>query len=320
MRLRLTTPLLLILLSVAAFGQESIPIPATELSKRVPMTTIFYSNIPDSAKTPDFLFARYNDTFSAEGRDKAGKPWRVILDPTIRGLWRADRDGHQTYYFAGDTGGVGMAPLTWILVLSFDEHGRPVPFYFRTQLEEYDERGLRDYLNLDGTGPVLLQQDWVLKEFTPDGVRSGYFITSVYEQRGYYWYRADGQHGTKVFPIFQSFEPPYKRAQEITDTASLKHWASDYGNDPKMGLRTHIVSVDRKGIHFGPELKCVMEEWEIFVRDTASGREIANDDSKPQELLAELARIHAPVVLTGLKEWPEDNSCEASVIWVTEIQ
>jgi hypothetical protein len=69
-----------------------------------------------------------------------------------------------------------------------------------TSRAAYDSKGISDLLNLDGTGPQLLQQSW---EETHPGERSGYYITMLYQQRGLYWYRADGRHGSRSFPLFE---------------------------------------------------------------------------------------------------------------------
>ena len=101
------------------------------------------------------MFAKEADlSLVARGRDKTGKAWRAILPPALRGLWMTVQDGSRTYYFAGYTGAAGMAPDTWILALSFDDRGRPVPFYVSTR-SAYDARGIKDLLNLDTDGPVL---------------------------------------------------------------------------------------------------------------------------------------------------------------------
>ena len=93
------------------------------------MTTFPSEFFGETVQTPD-VTGEWNSAPVITGTDKAGKLWRVTLDPAIRGLWRTEVDGVKTYYFAGYTGGAGMAPSTWILGLSFDYEGRPVPFFW----------------------------------------------------------------------------------------------------------------------------------------------------------------------------------------------
>ena len=170
------------------------------------MKAVFYqpADFDPPFRTPDFAVTR-DEYYSilVRGHDKSGKQWQVMLPPPTHGLWETDTtNGTRTYYFAGYTGGAGMSPGSWLLVLSFDERGRPVPFYIRGYAV-YDRTGISDILNLDGTGPELVQQNWVETQWMPD-TRSGYYITTLYQQKGAFWYRADGQHGTRTFPLYES--------------------------------------------------------------------------------------------------------------------
>ena len=80
---------------------------------------------------------------------------------------------------------------------------KTVPFYIVGRAA-YNSQGIGDVLNLDGTGPELLQQDWVETNWMPDA-RSGYYVTTLYQQRGLYWYRADGRHGERTFPLYEKW-------------------------------------------------------------------------------------------------------------------
>jgi hypothetical protein len=196
---------LLLLIAVTAFSLETRVIPASDLKKRVLMAAVFYerASFNPPVRTSDFLVTELEDGSKlARGRDKSGKTWRAVLPAATRGLWKTDVNGTRTYYFAGYTGGAGMAPDTWILALSFDEQGKPVPFCVTTSHADYDRKGIADILNLDGTGPELLQQNWGGPNWMP-GERSGYYITTLYQQRGLYWYRTDGHHGTRTFPLYE---------------------------------------------------------------------------------------------------------------------
>jgi hypothetical protein len=175
----------MLLIAATAFSLETQVIPASDLQKRVPMTRVFYER--DSINTPirtaDFLVPEIEDgSRLARGRDKSGKPWRAVLPASTDGLWRTTVNGTRTYYFAGRNGGAGMVPPTWIVVLSFDEQGRPIPFCVM-RYAVYDSKGISDVLNLDGTGPELLQQDWAE---TNRNERSDYYIITLYQQRGVY--------------------------------------------------------------------------------------------------------------------------------------
>jgi hypothetical protein len=235
---------LLLLIAVAAFSLETRVIPASDLQKRVPMTTVFYepTAFNKRVRTPDFLVTMLDDGSKlARGRDKSGKPWRAMLPAATHGLWKAEANGTRTYYFAGYTGGAGMAPTTWILALSFDEQAKPVPFYV-PGYAAYDRKGIIDLLNLDGTGPELLQQNW---EETMPGERSGFYITTLYQQRGIYWYRIDGQHGTRTFPLYEKWTHLPNKQPQLVAAPELSSWLTDYGNDPRSGIRSRILRIDK---------------------------------------------------------------------------
>jgi hypothetical protein len=192
---------LTLLTAVTAFSLETQVIPASDLQKRVPMTTVFFERVSFNPPvgTPDFLVTELEDGSKlARGRDKSEKPWRAVLPATTDGLWKTDVNATRTYYFAGRTGGAGLAPTTWVLALSFDEQARPVPFYV-VGFATYDRKGITDILNLDGTGPELLQQNREETNWMADA-RSGYYITTLHQRRGIYWYRVDGQHGATHSP------------------------------------------------------------------------------------------------------------------------
>ncbi|MGA2601981.1 MAG: hypothetical protein ABSH09_33875, partial [Bryobacteraceae bacterium] len=187
-----------LIVATCGFFLETKLLAPEELKKRVSMVSIAtFPDYPIARRTADFLLGSggKDGLFWLRGRDQLGRRWRVILNDAVRRAWSSDVNGSRTYYFAGYTGATGSAPETWILALSFDEHHSPVPFFVTTH-GGYDKQGIEDVLNLDGTGPQLLQQDyWGNISDDP-----GYYVTTLYEQRGCYWYRSDGLHGSHTFP------------------------------------------------------------------------------------------------------------------------
>jgi hypothetical protein len=223
-------------------------------------------------------------------------------------LWETNSNGRRTYYFAGYTGGAGMAPPTWLLILSFDERGRPVPFYVVGRAQ-YDSRGIDDVLNLDGTGPELLQQDWVETNWMPDSP-SGYYITTLYQQRGLYWYRTDGKHGESLFPLYEKWAIIPNTKPELVTGPTLPQVAlADYGNDLRGGVQARVRSPDGRQIRVGSELGCKLDSVELVVRDSRAGREITID---PRDLSADF-----PATFTGVRRWPNSDLCSASIMWAT---
>lgn len=302
---------------VGALETKIIPLSGRQLRAR--MTTIFYEREPltPAIQTRDFLITE-NDgaTKLVSGRDKSGKRWTLLLPSATHGLWEISRGAGRVYYFAGYTGGAGMAPGTWIVVLSFNKQDRPNPFYLNTY-NGFDQEGITDLLDLDERGPELLQQDWVETNRAPD-TRSGYFITAAYLEQGDYWYRADGRHGSNVFPAFEKWALlPNSGPQRVAASESLAKLTSDYGNDPRAGADARIVGLDDHGIHT-EHLDCELQSINVIVNDSQRGREIevghfyAGD---PGKLLPEVAHRRARIIFTGLRRWPDNRTCDATTAW-----
>jgi hypothetical protein len=150
--------------------------------------------------------------------------------------------------------------------------------------------------------------------------RSGYYITTLYQQRGIYWYRTDGPHGTRTFPLYEKWAGLPNTQPQLVDAPELSSWLSDYGNDPRSGIRSRILSVDKHGIHAGPELDCELESIGLVVEDSNTGRRIELGRlyaSSPGELPA-IARARVPVTFTGVNRWPRTKLCSASALWATK--
>jgi hypothetical protein len=309
--LRIALIPLLLLIVIAAFSLDTQVIPESDLLKRFPMTTVFYqgSALTRPVRTADFTVNGAQDgSFLARGRDKSGKRWRAVLSPATRGLWESNLNGRRTYFFAGYTGGAGMAPGTWLLILSFDEQGRPVPFYVVGRAS-YDSKGIGDILDLDGAGPELLQQDWLETNWMPDA-RSGYYITTLYRQQGRYWYRADGRHGERSFPLYEKWAIlPDTRPQLVTGPAIPQGLLADYGNDPQAGVHARVQSPDGRRLEVGSPLGCKLDSVAMVVQDTRDGREMTTNPSiLPADFQA---------TFTGLHRWPNSDLCSASIMWAT---
>lgn len=318
----IATVAVILLFATTAFSLATQVIPASDLRKRVPMTALFYlrDSFNPPVCTPDFVITQ-DEHYSklVRGRDKSGKPWQVVLPAPTHGLWETHLNGTRTYYFAGYTGGAGMAPSSWLLVISFDERGRPVPFYI-TGYGTFDGTGISDILNLDGTGPELLQQNWVETHWMPDA-RSGYYITTLYEQRGAYWYRADGQHGTRTFPLYEKWAMLPNTQPQLAAAPASSSLLSDYGNDPGSGIRAKILSLDQHGIHVGSELGCELEFIDLVVEDSKEGRQIEAGyfyASSPGALLPDIARNRLSATFTGVNRWPGADRCVASTVWASK--
>jgi hypothetical protein len=268
---------------------------------------------PLVVRTPDFLLTsrETGPLFSLRGQDKQGKHWQVVLRDSAGGAWRSETNGSRTYYFAGGTGATGSGPSTWILALSFDEGGRPVPFHVTTH-GGYEDKGIEDVLDLDGSGPELLVQDyWGNIREDP-----GYYVTTLYQQRGCYWHRSDGRHGMHSFPTFEKWSVMWKNRQAVLVAGPpSKRSVRDSSNDPAFGIHANILGAEENAVRVSGEVGCKEVFVEVLVRDSAEGRKI---DLQPQaQSLTALASTRAEVVLTGLYHWPKGGECDASILWAS---
>jgi|SRR5579872_1906663 len=286
-----------LVLASAALCLETHVIPESDLRKRVKMTPIAPEWIPFDKpfRATDFVISWQDESWLVRGRDRASKDWTASLLPAARSLWRTDMDGVKTYWIFGYTGAAGIGPPTWTLALTFDSAGRPNPFYAIGYVSHLDD-GIADLLDLDGAGPQFVQQDWVGTNWDrrDAGAQSGYYVTTLYAQKGVFWYRSDGHHGATSFPLFERWSrwagaPP----QLVPMPPDFKtEWIPDYSNDPANGVRN---------------AGCNVEGVDVVVRDSSRGREIEMRD---------LSRTDAPAgIATGIRR--RTDGCRISVLWST---
>jgi hypothetical protein len=153
------------------------------------------------------------------------------------------------------------------------------------------------------------------------GERSGYYITTLYQERGIYWYRVDGRHGARTFPLYEKWAGLPNTQPQLVAAPDLSSWLADYGNDPKFGIRSKILAMDDRGIHVGPELGCDLEFIDLAVVDSNAGRRIEAGyfyASRPGTLLPDIARLRLPVTFTGVKRWPGTHRCVAATVWASK--
>ncbi len=200
-----------------------------------------------------------------------------------------------------------MGPATWLLVLSFDQVGRPVPFFITTH------GGIDDVLDFDGTGPELLEQDY------QGSMRDdpGYYVTTLYQQRGTYWYRSDGQHGAHMFPTSEKWSVTWKeQPAALTIPPVFKRAVLDSGNDPATGIKAVVTGVgEYNTVHVGPESGCSVVSPGVVVRDTPDGRSIEME--RFGQSLEILAKAHTIVVLTGVYHLSGSMDCNARIAWAS---
>ena len=289
--------------------------PAKDPAQQAPVQLLAQiPRFPPLFRMPEFTFTTDDAKahFSVRGQDKLGRPWVLNLRPALHGIWRSDEGDARTYYFAGYTGAAGMGPAMWLLALSFDDQGLPVPFYLVTY-GQYDAGGIANLLNLDGGNPELLEQQyWGNIMDDP-----GYFVTTLYRKQGAYWHRADGLYGSHDFPTYELWSVTWRDrpAELVTGAPPTKQPLRNSGNDPATGLRTTVQRAQWNGIEPNG-LDCSFVGVDVVVIDTPGGRSIEMDDVENR--LKQLADSRANVVLTGLYRWPNTSkSCDASILWAT---
>lgn len=174
-----------------AYMRGYLPLHPSELSRRFPLRK--------GAEAIDFASVQFVDSIVRfQGRDRKGGNWKVeagsIREPSIYSA-DLDRNGQRDILLAKHTGGNGLAPTMHLLVLLFDDVGRPFPLELDGYLE-IDERGIADVvdLNLDGRAEIVRQS-----------YDDGYWITSLYEARGGFWHRVKGPHANRQYPLYTRF-------------------------------------------------------------------------------------------------------------------
>jgi len=150
----------------------------------------------------------------------------------------------------------------------------------------------------------------------PDA-RSGYYITTLYQQRGLNWYRTDGQHGARTFPLYEKWANLPNTHPKLVEAPELSSRLLDYGNDPRTGIQAKILSIDKHGIHTGPELGCELPSVGLVVEDSKNGRQIeAGYSFESSPLLADIVRARLSVTFTGVNR--KTDLCYASIAWASK--
>jgi hypothetical protein len=170
----------------------------------------------DQRKSADFGFARIvseEDNLRFEGKDHAGKPWRIWMPKAGIGgvdVWTADfdHDGQQDLLIRSLDLKVGRClDVGTITIVLFDAIGRPVPWTMTTQVPYWNAVPLRGAIVLDANHDgraefVVTGCESSVPSDAPFGEDRG--ISGVYE----------AQHGRMV-PIRHAKMTPYRRAAKV---------------------------------------------------------------------------------------------------------
>ena len=137
-----------------------------------------------------------------QGQDKMRMSWRVDLFPLwgCAGAWPVfeadlDRDGVQDAVLLMPTCGNGLAPSKHIMIVTFDNAGRPIPFEAEGYFEE-SGHGIDALVDLNRDG----RADLIFMNFN-----DGYWITNVYMLEDARWNRVQGGMSGRNFPLYTRF-------------------------------------------------------------------------------------------------------------------
>ena len=244
----------------------------------------------------------------AHGTDNDGKPWTLTSSAWMgsASVWTADLDknGRADIIILMHTGGCGWAPNTQLLVLMFEQNGRPYPFiadgYFTV-----DSHGIKDFVDAENNGhSQLIRQSF----------DDGYWITSLYQAHAARW-KQMGSCGGVPFPLYTRFtNSPNNRA--ITPpafrhplNADLSNVASNGQQSTKQTYLDDLIwaRVERSEDSFlvlSNGKRCRPRSWYgsfSVILDEPSGRRIAalSAGEAVHRLLNEIMQRHIPVAIHG---------------------
>lgn len=256
------------------------------------------------------------------GADRGGAAWGVRPgDFAHRSRFYSadlDRDGTRDLILVFPTGGVGLAPTSHLLAVTFDDRGRPVPFEADGYFDE-DGRGPSDLVDLDGDGRAEL----VYMNF--DG---GYWITNLYEAEGGRWRRIEGRHGARAYPLYTRFTRRPNR-RPVNPRPGRRPFAPDLSTRSPV-LSGALVSYEwadvgqsedvRLTVAAGGALRvCSPVSWHAsfgVVDDTPRGREVVTahgNEERVKELLTRAAEGGAAVSLYGRRR---AEACSPEWVWL----
>ncbi|EOT8215282.1 hypothetical protein ACKXMA_004280 [Escherichia albertii] len=164
------------------------------------------------------------DYWRLTAKDRAGKSWFVPVGvlQNMAGnaqFYRADldRNGIQDLVIWRGVSGNGLAPSSFLILMTFNQQGRPCVF----QVDGFytaNETGVDDLLDLQGNGHSQLLD----MQFD-----SGYWITSLYQVKEAKWQRVHGWFGKLSYPALTRFTYTSNRKLVIKPVAGRNPQAKD---------------------------------------------------------------------------------------------
>lgn len=171
------------------------------------------------------VVASETDEISISGRDQNGALWSVNMDD----YWLAyggqlysadlDRNGILDLILKCPIRGNSVTPHSYLIILTYDERGRPVPFKTDRFFGEEDT-SIPDLVDLDGDGRAELIS--MIHD-------KGYWITNLYRIRGARWQRVKGLFSHRSYPLYTRFT--YRPNRKVTVPIPSRHpFAPDISN------------------------------------------------------------------------------------------
>lgn len=263
----------------------------------------------------------------ASGQDKYAKPWRVVIsevsgfEPVDFFIADLDKNGISDVVIMMPTGGNGLAPTVHLVIIMFDNQGRPIPFeadgYF-----EPEANGIDSLVDMNGDGKAEL----IYMNFN-----DGYWITNIYSCNNGRWSRVQGKYGKRDYPLFTRFtNRPNKKA--ATPEAKRRPFAPTLSNDKPLSegflVSFHIPDKSTSDAELtfedssGSLFKCTPSYWYDSARvvfDSPAGRQIAHlaseDKENAETLLNQIIKKKIKVLLYGQRY---SDKCSPETTWASE--
>ncbi|MBB4863436.1 hypothetical protein HNP46_002283 [Pseudomonas nitritireducens] len=302
-------------LAVQAAERAYVPLTDQELANRLPMREVarvtYADEDPDSPPPPVRHFTagaagvsmqRSADGWLFQGRDKAGKPWRLSTGSMSNAagegeIYQADldRNGLDDLVFWLPNTGVGLAPTAGLGILTFEDSGRPV--YLGVWGYSGPARnGVEDLLDLKRDGHAqLLTMDF----------SEGYWTTSLYRLKAARWQRIEGQFGRLHYPVLTRFTHNGSR-RPVSHIKPGRHPVSaDISNDRSLAGQRYRLADDSAKAFIGQAGNLqLVNVPSVVIDDRAEGRTLTvwGSAEQLQPLFQEALRERREVELYGRDE------------------
>lgn len=304
-----------------AYMDDYLPMPKQVLQPNVALQTL---KLDENTKqlTPTIKITYPNEQeMVLSGVDKGGKPWSFTAkQSSMYEAFQADLDknGSQDLVLMYPTMGTGSAPSAMLMILTFDETGRPIASEFEGYFE-VKQTGLVDLVDTNKNGKAEL----IYMHNDED-----YWMTSLYELTNARWQKLEKSAGFQ-YPLYTRYtrEPNHKAVQPdakhhpypadltnqtagITGTLKDVTWA-DMKYDESNALSVETAQGIKQCVINAP-----FGSFTLLL-DTPEERKIVSfsaEDASLQMLLMDMKKQAYPVQLYGQRS---AKQCSPTLLWAT---